>query len=284
MSRRDQDVVRMTKLLAHPEDRRVRQLERKQARFNRADNQATKRKQDKERMLARTIWFREQCIALGYTKEAVPAELVVPLVRLFIGRNAAEIAELKQMRNPPLGRIRLLEHMTLDEVTALRSGKGFEIPVLESADEVEILTEMWDLLPETAVVLERTTVSTGGRTEPTEAERAVMRELQSRLRPIAEVRADAEAVLPTRVHKFGAQGRALLVKKPNAPKADGDEAARRKLLQKQSAKHLGAASGEAMKQRVRETAQRKQQANLKKQRRAVLGARRNEEGEEAEDD
>lgn len=268
--RNAQDVLRITKQLAHPRDRKVRQLEKRQARADRVSGQELKRKQEKERQLLRMIWFREQCIALGHTKKAIPRAWWLPLVRLFIGRNDAELASLKAMRNPPVGRIRVLEHMIEEEMGELRSSKGFEIPSLGSDDEVEILTEVWDCLLETSVVLEKDYVTMPASSKDEEDAGVVQRELAARLKPIDEVRAAAVSVLPRRAQRFTEQRRALL-----SPGGSREKAAAKVAMRKTSVKQLHADSGAEQRARVKETARRKQQSNLKKHRESALAMRRN---------
>lgn len=256
---------RVAKQLSHPRDRRVRQLEKQQARADRVSARELKRKQEKERMLLRMIWFREQCIALGCTRTAVPRKWWQPLVQLFISRNDEEIAALKAMRNPPVGRIRLLEHMASEEMAELGSGKGFEIPALGSGAEVEVLTEVWDGAGETVSVLAKDHVRLAAEADR-EGVALLRQELAVRVRPIEDVRAGAEAVLPRRARRFSGDGRARV------------EKGRRRMM---SVKHLPAATGAERRERVRQQVLRKQWKHVEKQRRAVLEARRNDGQEDA---
>lgn len=203
MQRKVDRIVREKRTVSHPRDRKVRQLERKEKREVRLAEQKERLKSEQTQRLVRYFWFREQCIALGYVDRAVPEEEILLLAQLYIDRNRDEIAQLKQERNPPTGRIRQLEAARVGEMDAFRSAKGLDVPSLADADDVEILTQIWDGLAETVVVVPSASVSLGTRALSPQKLAAV----SARLRPIEEVRTRATPLLPRRAVKMAQQAR-----------------------------------------------------------------------------
>ncbi|KAK7202266.1 hypothetical protein NESM_000298100 [Novymonas esmeraldas] len=193
--------ARETRAVPHPRDRAVRQLEKREKRIVRLDEQKTRLKTEQALRLMRFFWFREQCLALGYTSSAVPEDTVALLAQLYVDRNKEELAALRAQRNPPAGRIKVLEATLQAELDELHSTKGLRLPSLADADDVEILTEIWDGAPETATVVPVAGFSMQRRAPP--APDALAR-LSQRLRPVAEVRDEAPGTRPRRVVKFHA--------------------------------------------------------------------------------
>ncbi|KPA81809.1 hypothetical protein ABB37_04078 [Leptomonas pyrrhocoris] len=246
--------AREKRAVPHPRDRSVRQLEKKEKRAIRLDAQKTRLKSEQTLHLMRFFWFREQCGALGYVTEAVPDDVVALLAQLYVERNDEELAELKAQRNPPLGRIKTLEALRQQEMDELASAKGLRMPSLSDADDVEILTEIWDGTKETVMVVNAVGFSLANRPRPT---RAVLAQLAERLRPVAEVRKEAPVTLPKRAVKFHAA-------KPSAAK--------------RSTKHLSVKKTEdslaGVKSRAKAREEAKRQKRLKEQRGAALASRR----------
>ncbi|GET93739.1 hypothetical protein, conserved [Leishmania tarentolae] len=193
--------AREKRAVPHPRDRSVRQLEKKEKRAIRLDAQKNKLKMEKTLQLMRFFWFREQCIALGYTTTAVPEETVVQLVHLYVNRNKEELSALRLQRNPPVGRIKVLEATLQAEEDELHSAKGLRVPSMTDADDVEILTEIWDGAPETVTVVPLSSVSMQHSTPPT---KEALEQLLQRLRPVGDIRKEAPVTLPKRAVKFHA--------------------------------------------------------------------------------
>lgn len=164
----------------------------------RLESQKNRLKAELTQQVLRFYWFREQCLALQYTTTAVPEEVVYPLTQLYIDRNAEEVKELMALRNPPTGRIKTLEAMHEQEMDAFRSSKGLLIPSLLDADDVEILTDIWDGTKETVSVVPTTGISLGQRSIVD----ADLQRLRVRLRPIAALRSETASLLPRRAIKF----------------------------------------------------------------------------------
>ncbi|KPI87058.1 hypothetical protein ABL78_3870 [Leptomonas seymouri] len=241
--------AREKQAVPHPRDRSVRQLEKKEKRAVRLEAQKTRLKTEQALHLMRFFWFREQCIVLGYTTEAVPDDVVALLARLYVERNDEEVAELKAQRNPPLGRIKTLEAMRQQEMDELASAKGLRMPSLSDADDVEILTEIWDGTKETVAVVGAVGFSMANRPAPS---RVALEQLSERLRPVAEVREEAPVTLPKSAVKFHATShnkKNLSVKKTEHSLAD-------------------------VKTRVKAREEAKRQKRLKEQRSAALAKRR----------
>lgn len=184
--------------LAHPRDRRTRQLEKYEKRADRLAGQKNKHKMIEDRLHVRFLWFREQCQALGYTHTRVPEDHVLPLVQLFIDRNDEEMQLLRSTRNAPRGQLRRLEAAREVDMDALRSSKGFTVPSLRRSEDVEILTSIWDGLAATMVVVPRASVSLGARQSVCAVTVAKLRQL---LKPLEQVHADSEALLPCRTKR-----------------------------------------------------------------------------------
>ncbi|CAC9553188.1 conserved hypothetical protein [Leishmania infantum JPCM5] len=193
--------AREKRAVPHPRDRSVRQLEKKEKRAVRLDAHKTRLKMEKTLQLMRFFWFREQCIALGYTATAVPEETVAQLVELYVDRNKEEMSALRLQRNPPMGRIKVLEATLQAEEDELHSAKGLRVPSMTDADDVEILTEIWDGAQETVTVVPLTSISMQHRTPPT---KEALEQLLQRLRPVADIRKEAPVTLPKRAVKFHA--------------------------------------------------------------------------------
>ncbi|CCW63243.1 unnamed protein product [Phytomonas sp. EM1] len=183
---------REVKQLSHPRDRRVRQLEKKEKRNKRLVGNKNKIKAAEAQKVARFFWFREQCKALGCTHKPIFSDDVLPLIQLYINRNQKEISELKSLRNPPHGSIKQLEMMFEAEMDAFRSTKGVAIPSLVDADDVEILTEIWDGQAETAVVVPVQHVSLGQKV----IDENKLHALEARIKSIDAVRQEGMSVLP----------------------------------------------------------------------------------------
>ncbi|KAG5464484.1 hypothetical protein LSCM1_00674 [Leishmania martiniquensis] len=201
MRRALQNSAREKRAVPHPRDRSVRQLEKKEKRAIRIDAQKNRLKMQQTMLLMRCFWFREQCIALGYTTTSVPDDTVAQLVQLYVDRNNEEMLALQAQRNPPVGRIKVLEATLQAEKDELHSAKGLRVPSMTDADDVEILTEIWDGMQETVTVVPLTGFSMQHRTPPA-AE--ALKHLQRRLRPVAEIRKEAPVALPKRAFKFHA--------------------------------------------------------------------------------
>lgn len=254
MRRALQNAAREKRVVPHPRDRSVRQIEKKEKRAIRLDAQKSRLKSEQTLQLMRFFWFREQCVALGYTTEAVPDDVIALLARLYVERNDEEVAELKAQRNPPLGRIKTLEATRQQELDELVSTKGLRIPSMSDADDVEILTDIWDGTKETATVVAAVGFSSSSRPAPS---REALAQLSERLRPVAEVREDAPVTLPKRAVKF------------RAAQFPAANASRKSVSVKKSEDSL---SGVKSRAKAREEAKR--QKRLKVQRTAALAGRR----------
>lgn len=186
---------RETQALTHPRDRKVRQLQKKEKRLSKMMNR--KQMQSNARLLKvmRFIWFRAQCLALGYTTAPVPSDIIPLLVQLYINRNLDELRDIKARPNPPVGRIKEIETVYAEEMEAFK-GSGLEIPVLSNSDDVEILTQIWDGIPETSCVIETMLVP-----QPEPLNESMMNQIKSQLVPLDSVREEAVAVLPRRMAK-----------------------------------------------------------------------------------
>lgn len=238
----------------HPRDRSVRQLEKKEKRAIRLDAQKSRLRTEQTLHLMRFFWFREQCVALGYTTAAVPDDVVALLAQLYVERNDEEVAELKAQRNPPLGRIKTLEATRQQEMDELASAKGLRIPSLGDADDVEILTDIWDGTKETVTVVAAVGFSAMNRPAPT---REALAQLSERLRPVSEVRDEAPVTLPKRAVKF------------HAAQFPAANQSRKSVSVKKTDDSL---SGVKSRAKAREEAKR--QKRLKEQRTAALAGRR----------
>lgn len=254
MQRALANLAREKREVPHPRDRSVRQLEKKERRAIRLGIQKTRLKTEQALQLMRFFWFREQCIALGYTMTAVPDDVVAQLAQLYVERNDEEVAELKAQRNPPRGRIKALEATRQQEMDELASAKGLRVPNLADADDVEILTEIWDGTKETATVVSAVGFSMAGRAAPS---RAALAQLAGSLRPVAEVREEAPVTLPKRAVKFRAArfSAASERKKNSSVKKTEDSLA-------------------GIKTRAKAREEAKRQKRLKEQRSAALSGRR----------
>jgi translation machinery-associated protein 16 len=246
--------AREKRAVPHPRDRSVRQLEKKEKRAIRLDAQKTRLKTEQTLQLMRFFWFREQCIALNYTTTAVPDDVVALLAQLYVERNDDEVAVLKMQRNPPLGRIKTLEATRQREMDELMSVKGLRVPSLSAADDVEILTDIWDGTKETVTVVRAVGFSMASRPAPS---RAALAQLSERLRPVADVRDEAPVTLPKRAVKFHAA---------QYPAANQHN---KSLSVKKTEDSL---TGVKARAKVREEAKR--QKRLKEQRNAALANRR----------
>lgn len=222
---------RETQALTHPRDRKVRQLQKKEKRLSKMMNR--KQMQTNARLLKvmRFIWFRTQCVALGYTTTPVPADVIPLLVQLYINRNLDELMELKSRPNPPAGRIKEIETVYAEEMEAFK-GSGLEIPVLTNSDDVEILTEIWDGIPETSCVVETALVP-----QPDSLDEVKLNQIQSQLVSLDSVREEAVAVLPRRMAKKTEKLlRSKNEKKKSVKRMDGADDIRRRTAAKQSSK------------------------------------------------
>lgn len=246
--------AREKRAVPHPRDRSVRQLEKKEKRAIRIEAQKTRLKTEQTLHLMRFFWFREQCSALGYTTTPVPEDVIALLAQLYVERNDEEVAELKAQRNPPLGRIKTLEAARQQEMDELASAKGLRIPSLGDADDVEILTEIWDGTKETVTVVSAVGFSMAGRPAPS---REALAQLSERLRPVTEVREEAPVTLPKRAVKFHAA---------QFPAANQNK---KNLSVKKTESSLA-----GVKTRAKAREEAKRQKRLKVQRTAALASRR----------
>lgn len=181
--------------VSHPRDRKVRQLQKKEKHVVKMEQRKQAQVDIRLRKAVGFLWFRVQCIALEFTATAVPAGIIPSLVQLYINRNLDELTELKGRRQPPTGRIREIQGLYDEEMAAFQSC-GLEVPVLNSDEEVEVLTQIWDGLPETAAVIRTEMVKVGPLMSDAE-----FLNLASKLVPLQDVHCRAANTLPRRLHK-----------------------------------------------------------------------------------
>lgn len=209
MQRQRENLARQRQTISHPRDRRVRQLSKKEKRNEKLEAQKARRRSEEALRVLRFCWFREQCLALGHTTTPVPARTVELLTRLYVDRNVDEVAALRAERNPQTGRIGKLEALREHELRQMHSAEGIAIPSLGDADDVEILTTVWDGAADTVSVVAATTLTLGA--EEGEDEKESRRALAAKLRPIEELREARDvplhpAMLGTRRRKTAKSG------------------------------------------------------------------------------
>lgn len=180
--------------LSHPRDRKVRQLQKKEKRMSKMAKRKQTQNDIKIKKAMRFLWFRTQCIALGRTTSPLNEEEAVVLTKLYISRHQEELQIIKSRSNPPIGRIKEIELLYREEHEAFQSS-GLEIPVVTSSDEIEILTTIWDGLPETSSVLNTEFVH--DRETSVECLNAIKKQLMH----LDNVREAAKEVLPRRMTK-----------------------------------------------------------------------------------
>ncbi|KAG5490803.1 hypothetical protein JKF63_00925 [Porcisia hertigi] len=249
------NIAREKRAVPHPRDRSVRQLEKKEKRAARLDAQKNKLKMEQALQFMRFFWFREQCIALGCKTSAVPDETVAQLVQLYVDRNKEEMSALRALRNPPVGRIRVLEATLQSEEDELHSAKGLRVPSMTNADDVEILTEIWDGAQETVTVVPLTGFSMQHRKSPT---KEALEKLRQCLRPVTEIRQETPVTLPKRAVKFHA-----------AQQQQSTAASRKKISVKKTED-----TAASVKLRVKAREEAKRQKRLVVLRRAAMASRR----------
>lgn len=216
--------------LRHPRDRKVRQLQRKEKRYLKLESRKQVQVDARVQRAMRFLWFRTQCLALGY-HSTVPVDDVPILVQLYIDRHDDELRQLKSLKNPPAGHIKELEVLHTKE-QEMFTVSGFEIPVLTNSDDFEILTEIWDGIPETASVLttEFVTAPSAGLISDR------MQELKNKLTSLDEVRQSAVKVLPNRFSKKAIKNVHRLQAKRSIKKMDSAEEVQLRTLTKGKAK------------------------------------------------
>ncbi|ORC85571.1 uncharacterized protein TM35_000341830 [Trypanosoma theileri] len=198
-------------VFAHPNSRKVKQIQRQTRRGERINKQEKKLHSQELLEAMRFFWFREQCLTLGRLRSAFTPEESQALTTLYLSRNDEEIASLKSLRNPPLGRIKTIEALKTSEFDAFHSSKGIVIPNIADEDNVEILTEIWDGRADTVTVVPRCSLSFNSSfsTKVT----AILEDLKEKLKPIDQVREEATSVAPKKMLKFLKQKRTQSVKK-----------------------------------------------------------------------
>eukprot|EP00796_Vickermania_ingenoplastis_P006656 gene6656-4772_t len=181
--------------VSHPRDRRVRQLEKKEKRLLKMQSKKQAQQDERIKRSMRFLWFRSQCLALGYATDPVPRETIQLLTQLYISRHQEELQEIKNRSNPPAGRIKEIEALYAQEMAMFHTG-GLEVPAMSSSDDVEILTTIWDGIPETSSVLETELVK-----DPGNLRNEKLCALKEKLATLDAVREQAGAVLPRRFSK-----------------------------------------------------------------------------------
>lgn len=216
--------------LPHPRDRKVRQLQRKEQRLRKLERRKEIQEDIRIQKALRFLWFRMQCLALKYEK-VVPDDDIPILIELYIGRHEDELLQLKSLTNPPTGRIREIEAVFTEEREKFMNS-GFEIPVLTDNNDFEILTEIWDGLPETASVIATEFVKgpSGGVNDVRK------RELKNRLIPLDDVRMNATEVLPRRFSRKAVKNSNLRKEKKSVKKMDSVKEVQQRALAKGNAK------------------------------------------------
>lgn len=216
--------------LPHPRDRKVRQLERKEHRLKKLEKRKQFQEEARIQRALRFLWFRTQCFALEY-KTVVPSDDVPVLIQLYIDRHEDELRHLKSLKNPPAGRIKEINALSREEQEAFMSS-GFEIPILTTSDDFDILTEIWDGCPETASVL--TTEFVRAPCIGICEERK--RELKDRLASLDEIRMNAAAVLPRRFAKKAIKNMNCVKEKKSVKKMDSSKEVQQRTVAKHKAK------------------------------------------------
>lgn len=143
--------------VVHPDSRRVKQLRRTLRHNLKADNVKTKLRQQRSALGARFEWFKDsitKTCGIGAPTEAI----VAALAELFIHRHDAEIEKLKQERNPPRGKIKMLQEGVALEESMLTSSKGLQFPWVTNPDVLELVMK-WDGDEETVPRIKTAAVS-----------------------------------------------------------------------------------------------------------------------------
>lgn len=216
--------------LPHPRDRKVRQLQRKEKRFLKLESRKQVQVDARIQRAMRFLWFRTQCLALGYHTK-VPVDDVPILVQLYVDRHEDELRQLKALNSPPAGRIKEIEALHAKE-KEMFTNSGFEVPILTSSDDFEILTEIWDGIPETASVLTAEFV----KLPSTGLNENRKQELKNKLTSLDEVRQSVVKVLPHRYSKKAIENSHRLRAKKSVKKMGSMEEVQQRTLTKGKAK------------------------------------------------
>lgn len=191
--KKDASIHKERKNVCHPRDRKVRQLEKKEKHILKKENRRINQKNERAKRAMRFLWFRKQCQALG--SHPMSEEEIILLTQLYINRHLDELAELKTRINLPKGRITEIQSCLADELSQFQ-GSGFEVPVLSNSDDVEILTQIWDGIPETSCVVETEFVQSSESIDE-----GKLQALKKRLVSLEEIRQEALNVIPQRLAK-----------------------------------------------------------------------------------